>query len=407
MRNSVHRVLPVVLVAVLALASVSSASAEPATDTDRAAPASSAVVHDWERISLQTIYDPNAFSPIPVGVLYLGFTSLAMHQAVQLAGRARASQVAAAATAAHDVLSEYFPAAKAKLDAARDTSLASVPEGWAKRLGKEIGEQVADRLIKNRQDDGRNDTSIVYNKPAQPGIWQPQPIEMLAPWLGFVDPLVLRGRIRVDGPDPITTMAYAFDYQEVKRVGSLEGDRTQYQTDTALFFNSNSAIMVSDALLRYLDQNPLGLKETARLFALAHTAMADSIITCWRLKYDVGFWRPNQAIHGAADDGNPATIADPNWQSLLNTPPYSDYVSGHGCLTSPAIQAIRNTLGEETALTLDTDSDFPDRTYPNLSSIEFDAFHARIWGGLHFRDAMEDAYSIGHQTADRVERQLR
>ena len=35
------------------------------------------------------------------------------------------------------------------------------------------------------------------------------------------------------------------------------------------------------------------------------------------------------------------------------------------------------------------------------------AFMARIWGGLHFRDAMEDAYSIGHRMADRVLVRLR
>jgi len=410
MKHAVHRFVPVLLVVVLALASVSSASAESATEVDRAAPSQAAVVHNWEQTSIDTIYKPPAGmtpTPIPVGVLYLGFTSLAMYRAAQAAGYARASQVAAIAVAAHDVLVAYYPDT-AGLDEKLAASLSSVPDGWAKQRGTAIGAFVAHRLIKSREDDGRNDTSIVYSKPPQPGIWQPQPAEMLAPWLGFVDPLVLRAGIKVDGPDPINSMAYAFDYQEVKRIGAKDGaDRTQSQTDTALFFNSNSAIMVSEALLDYLNENPLGLRETARLFAVAHSAMADAIITCWRLKYEVGFWRPNQAIQGAASDGNPATIPDTSWEPLLPTPPYSDYVSGHGCLTGPAIQAIRNTLGEETALTLHSYPTNSDKPYPNLSSIEFDTFHARIWGGLHFRDAMEDAYYIGHEAADRVQRQLR
>ena len=37
-----------------------------------------------------------------------------------------------------------------------------------------------------------------------------------------------------------------------------------------------------------------------------------------------------------------------------------------------------------------------------LTALEHDAFHARIWGGLHFRDAMDDGYYLGHTTADRV-----
>ena len=40
--------------------------------------------------------------------------------------------------------------------------------------------------------------------------------------------------------------------------------------------------------------------------------------------------------------------------------------------------------------------------YQRLSAWEDDAFHARIWGGLHFRTAMVDAYRIGHITARRV-----
>ena len=39
------------------------------------------------------------------------------------------------------------------------------------------------------------------------------------------------------------------------------------------------------------------------------------------------------------------------------------------------------------------------RTYAHLSEIEHEAFHARIWGGLHYRQAMTDAYAMGHRTA--------
>ena len=46
------------------------------------------------------------------------------------------------------------------------------------------------------------------------------------------------------------------------------------------------------------------------------------------------------------------------------------------------------------------------RTYPRLRDLENDAFHARIWSGLHFRTAMVDAYHIGHVTARRVMRAL-
>ena len=71
-------------------------------------------------------------------------------------------------------------------------------------------------------------------------------------------------------------------------------------------------------------------------------------------------------------------------------------------MTSPAVQIVRRTLGENTPLTLYSSVSKTDWKFKNLSDIEDKAFHARIWGGLHFRTAMEDAYYIGHQTANRV-----
>ena len=97
----------------------------------------------------------------------------------------------------------------------------------------------------------------------------------------------------------------------------------------------------------------MDLRATARVFGVMHGAMTDAVIKCWRLKRDVGFWRPREAIAGAAHDGNPATTPQPGWTSLIQPePPYSDYVSGHGCLTSPATETIRLTFGEETPLHL-------------------------------------------------------
>ena len=53
------------------------------------------------------------------------------------------------------------------------------------------------------------------------GIWPATTASFLAPWLGFMDTLVVHRPIRVDGPDPIGSAAYAFDYQEVKKSGGL------------------------------------------------------------------------------------------------------------------------------------------------------------------------------------------
>src|SRR5262245_8263643 len=197
----------VVLALPLALTAgpVAPASAEQATT-------GSPVVVAWQRIALRTIFTEGA-TPPQVGPLYLAFTSLSVHDAVQTSlDRGNSSDRAAVASAAHAVLSEYFPASRANLDADLAASLAAVPDGPREAKGIRIGRAAAADRIASRVKDGRNDTTIVYSKPDLPGIWQPSASGMATAWLGFVRPLVVTRPIPVDGPDSLASAAYAADY---------------------------------------------------------------------------------------------------------------------------------------------------------------------------------------------------
>ncbi len=117
----------------------------------------------------------------------------------------------------------------------------------------------------------------------------------------------------------------------------------------------------------------------------------------------------DQPRHGGRRDGrDPGTLPNPTtWIPLVPNPAYSDYTTGrHGAATSPFAQVLRQTLGDDTPLTLRTPAGVT-RHYDTLTALESDALNARIWGGLHFRDAMEDGYYLGHTTADRVIRAIR
>ena len=234
---------------------------------------------------------------------------------------------------------------------------------------------------------------------------------MALAWLAFLKPVVDVPVVQLDGPDPLGSAAYAVDYNEVKRVGSTTsqttGDRTAEQTEISRFMANNITAIYRDALIRYLEAEPMGLVPTTRLFARIDAAQVDSFIQTWRLKYDVGFWRPFQAIAGAVTDGNPDTNLHPTlWAPLIPNPAYSDYTSGHAAATSPFAEILRQTLGDDTPLVLKWPG-FADRSYSTLTALEHDAFMARIWGGLHFRDAMEDGYLLGHTVARDVMRRIR
>ncbi len=394
--------LAVAAVAAAPLALVATTTAVPATAGE--GPLASSVAVDWQRTAIRTIFAETVPTPPPpVGALYLSFTSLAVYDAAREAQRGGMHQaVAAVATAAHDVLAQYFPGSRTALDADLAASLALVPDGPKQAAGIRIGAAAADRMIDSRVGDGRGDPSVVYAKAPGAGVWQPPQGGVMAfAWLAFVDPVVDVAPVTLDGPDPLGSAAYAQDYNEVRMVGSVASTtRTQEQTNIARFFAGNPVLTYRDALCRYLDDEPLGLLPTTRLFARIDAAQVTAFIATWRLKYDVGFWRPFQAIAGAATDGNPATDPEQGWTPLVTNPSYSDYTSGHAAATAPFAEILRQTLGNDTPLTLRSGG--VERSYATLSALEHDAFHARIWGGLHFRDAMDDGYLLGHTVAGEV-----
>ena len=358
----------------------------------------------WQRIAVRTIWTETTPLPAPpVGSMYLTFTSLAVHDAASEAQRrGRVAATAAVATAAHDVLWEYFPASRVNLDADLTATMARVPDGAKADAGAAIGAAAADAMIASRVGDGRFDASRVYQKTPGPGVWQPPGTGMALAWLGFLRPVVDVAPVVLDGHDDLTSPEYAADFREVASVGSTASTtRTADQTAIAQFFtlptiSAAYRLAVCDVLVA----EPLGLLPTTRLFARMDASVLTSFIQTFRLKFDVGFWRPFQAIAAADTDGNPYTDQQIGWTPLVTNPAYSDYTSGHAAATGSWVEVVRQTLGDDTSLTLRIGSQT--RPYDTLTLLEHDTLNARIWGGLHFRDAMDDGYLLAHTTAQRV-----
>lgn len=377
-------------------------------------PPAATFVTTWAASALATVYPARS---VPDGALYLGFTSLAVYDAVWTAKRESTrptSARAAAAVAAHDVLVTYFPDAAATLDAELASSLGTIPASSTKNRGIRVGRESAAEMVASRVGDGRNDPAVIYPKAPTVGIWRPTPpnnAPMALPWLGHVKPLLLDWptEIKTDGADALTSSAYAGDVAEVAAAGVATGsNRTEDETTTAKFYNYNANLQVQQALLGMLEDEPLGVLATARLFALVNASIADALITTWRLKLDVGLWRPVTAITLADTDGNPATTPIPGWTPLIDTlggtpagtPPYPEWPSGHASVVNAFTRSLQLTYGSSaTDLTLYSAVTDSTKHYSDLRLLSRDAFLARIWLGIHFRDAMDDARFIGREAA--------
>ena len=104
-------------------------------------------------------------------------------------------------------------------------------------------------------------------------------------------------------------------------------------------------------------------------------------------------------------DGNEATVGDPGWTPLLpGTPNHPEYPSAHSCITPAAGTVIARFLGtDKIDFTIPSlGGGIADRTFDRPSDLEYDVANARIWGGIHFRSAVEDGAKIAKKTANAV-----
>ena len=144
--------------------------------------------------------------------------------------------------------------------------------------------------------------------------------------------------------------------------------------------------------------------QQARFFAMTSMSSADALIACFNDKYAWNFWRPQTAIINAANDGNPATTADPNWLSLYPTPGYPDQPSGYNCYTAGVMYAAKLFYGtDKVSFTLTSPGAAPlagsTRAYDRFTDVVDDTIYGRILTGFHFRTADVAGAWIGKKAA--------
>jgi hypothetical protein len=325
------------------------------------------------------------------------------------------SQDAAAATAAFRVVVALVPTQLSVLQPKYDASLAAIPDGPAKTGGIAVGEAAAAAMLTARENDGRGGP-FTFDVGTAPGEWRPSVPNVFepTPWVGNVKPFLIPSAevFRSDGPNALTSVAYAEDFNEVKSLGSLTSTtRTADQTMAAIFWQAQPGALYGGLMRSLSTRFHLSTPENARLFAMASLAAADGAIACWNDKYYYNFWRPIDAIHEAAFDGNPNTEGDPDWKALfdpltpslpaLSTPAFPDHPSGHSCVSSATLNAMQEFFGTDKIAFDLVSSRFPSqpRHFERFSDALKEVIDARVWGGIHFRTADVQGGVIGRKVA--------
>ncbi len=140
--------------------------------------------------------------------------------------------------------------------------------------------------------------------------------------------------------------------------------------------------------LQIFERDSVALDKSVDVLARLGIAGADSFIGCWNIKFQYDLLRPVTYIR---------RTMDPKWESLLNTPPFPEYPSGHSTQSGAAAVVMTQMFGENFAFkdaTHERDGIKP-RSFPSFWAAAEEAGISRLYGGIHFRAAIDRGLDQG------------
>jgi len=357
-----------------------------------------------------------------VALPYYAYVGVAMYDAVTATDRRfqpfavrvdapdGASEDAAAASAAHDVLVHYFPSQATTLDAALASSLGSIADGQSKTDGIQVGQAVAAQWLALRSGDGL-EAPLTYTPGHGPGIWEPVPTYPAPPpntppapvgvWMTQFKPFALARADQfladIPSPPPLKSAAWATNFNRTKTYGELNSNvRTAAQTEIGRFWTDDAAAQYSRAFRALVASQGLSTAAAARLAAMYSVAASDAVTACMNAKYHFAFWRPYTAIHDADTDANRDTVADPNWVPLAVTPGHPEYPANHGCVTQAVMDALTAFFDtDEIPYSVTSAVTGTTHSFNSFEDVVTEVDNARIYGGMHYRHSVKQGNRLG------------
>jgi hypothetical protein len=382
-------------------------------------------IADWHSVMESSVASTGRKNA--VALPYFAYVDVAMYDAVNsidqrfqpfavdLHAPRGASKDAAAASAAHDVLTHYFPTQAATFDAALAASLAAIADSQSKTDGINVGKAVAAQWLALRAGDGL-EAAIVYTPGHGPGIWEPVPTYPAPPpntppapvgvWMTQFKPFAMHSAdqflAEVHPPLALTSEAWARDFNRTKDYGAHNSVvRTASQTEIGLFWTDNAAAQYSRAFRSLIASQGLDTAAAARLAAMYSVVASDAVTACMNAKYHFAFWRPYTAIHDADTDGNPETVADPNWIPLAVTPGHPEYPANHGCVTEAIMDAMTEFFEtDEIPFSVTSTVTGTTHSFDSFEAVVREVDDARIYGGMHFHHSVKEGNRLGRMVTE-------
>lgn len=253
--------------------------------------------------------------------------------------------------------------------------------------------------------------------------WQPTPpayIDAIEPHWNKIRPFTLdsAAQFKPAPPYPFSLEKESAFYKELKEVYDVgkkieESGDTSEEIKIAQFWDCNPYVSVTKGHLMFATKkiSPgahwIGITKIAArnsksdfdktLYAYTKTsiAIADGFISCWDEKYRSNLIRPETLINQYIDE---------NWLPVLQTPPFPEYSSGHSVVSGAASTVLTSIFGDNFAFDDDTETPYglPIRSFKSFNLAAEEAAISRMYGGIHYRMAIEVGITQGRNLGNFV-----
>jgi hypothetical protein len=138
---------------------------------------------------------------------------------------------------------------------------------------------------------------------------------------------------------------------------------------------------------------------TTKAYTLTSMAMFDAIIGAWHVKYKTDLVRPITYIQ---------EYIDPDWEPILQTPPFPEYTSGHSATSASAAEMLTSIFGDNYAFTDNTQLrfDLEERSFNSFKEAANQVNLSRFYGGIHYMQGVEEGGKQGTYIANLILQKL-
>jgi hypothetical protein len=176
-------------------------------------------------------------------------------------------------------------------------------------------------------------------------------------------------------------------YEAVKNISQQNDTIARFWSDDPMLSPTPPGHWIMIAL-DILDRDGRSAADSGQLLAKLGVTLADAFIGCWHTKFEYDLLRPVTYIN---------RVIDPSWKPLLITPPFPEYPSGHSTQSGAAEVVLTDFFGENFAFIDKTHirDGIAERSYASFRAAAEEAGISRLYGGIHFRAAIERGLEQG------------